>query len=287
MANVISCVPATFFLGGAKYEQDANTYTVVHRVVFDSQPADWDEVRNALGTPAIGDALKPGDPRICKSKTPAMNGSPTQFLVTSEFEIPDDTLNATPGGPLSLPDKVSFDFGSETEEWFEDFSAPVKRATNTNHEAFETNPERTTGSFIIIIKGNRASVNPAQCASYLRPHAVNSAAVTVRGLTIGAGEGKMVGISGSIEAEEDLEYLAMTWQIAVAPSWDQVIENRGSYTLQSGVKTNIVMGTPPEKQSNWPLTENGGAIINPNVPPHKIVFKPYPRKPFNVFGWTA
>lgn len=248
----------------------------------------------ALGAPYSGDGS-----RVCKGieAKPDENSPSKVFNVTVTYETLSDDEEEDEEeeeNPLARPDEVSFEASSTTEPIFEDESQPDKKSiVNSAGEPFDKFFERTTGEIELTITGNRSSFNAAQAAQYTKPSAVNSDAFTVRGISVGAGEGKMVGISATLETENDVTFWKVTWRIALAPNWDLVVEDRGYNELSTdagakkGLKP-IVRGTPATQVDKpFPLDGAGKSKANSTDKPEILTFKPYPKKSFGVFSWTA
>jgi hypothetical protein len=215
-----------------------------------------------------------------------------EFIYTATYE----QSNADPN-PLSRKDLISFEGSRETEEYFMDegdgTAEDPKPVVNSAYDVFEKNPERTTGAFRLIVTGNRtlASVDLAQIAQYLRPSAVNSSSIVVRGKTIGAGEAKLVAVTMSDpQFENGTEYVQLKWEMECASDWDDHLEDRGFNELDlfGTGQIEIWRGKPPQAvKKPWPLDGSGNALETAGDAPEVLVFHPYPKKDFSVFGWTT
>jgi hypothetical protein len=283
MATLIDLTECTLLKGSEKQR--------CFYVRFNERPANFAEVLAATGLPVEGDPYSDTDPRQCKTRNVSSLGTTTDFYVTADYE-PAEQGELDPN-PLARKDEISGDFGSESETYFKDHSSTPKFVLNSAGECFESFPERTTGAFGITITGNRASFSPSLYASYLRPNAVNSDSVTVRGIPIGVGEAKLTGISFSRQTEGAYSFWQVKWSLALAPSWDQEINDRG-YNQKVGTRlepiTVLVGAAPnqvPERVTKpHPLYGSGAKKTNPYDDPAVLTFKPYPARAFGVFNWT-
>jgi hypothetical protein len=247
-----------------------------------------EDEENDTAIPTLRSGM-PGDAaRIAKkiSVKPAGDGSGLVFDVEVSYERPsrgDEIEN-----PLARPDEVSFDGSSEKTPFFlTEEEEPVPVVTSAG-EPFEELQDRDTGIFKLVIEGNRASFHAGLYASYLYPAtATNTGEVVIRGIIIGAGQGRLLAMSGSPQEENGVSFWRIRWEVAVAETWELEIEDRGFHENVDGKLKEIVKGTPPVKPDHgWPLDGNGSAMENAEDVPETLTFVRYPKKDFGAFNWT-
>ena len=222
-----------------------------------------------------------GDSRYCQKVTiRAIQGDLTGLYAEAEYGA-----NQVEQNPLLRKDTVSLEVNGETESWFKDKDDKV--TVTSAGELFDKIPPRTTGSVRLVIEGNRSTLPAAAMIDLSRPSHVNPSSITVRGLTIGNGQGKLIGCSGSEQTENDVSFYRVKWTLDLAPNWEVKIDDRGFlYKDGSNVKP-ILVGEPPAPTTKpYPLDGSGGKKSSPGDAPASITFKPYPDGTFS-FGWTA
>lgn len=291
---IIDIKKASLTRGSAKDGEDSRSVTDVFIVLFDAKPDDFDHVLSLFKTASglsIGDPFKPGDTRLLKTITPATIESVTDYVIECEYEEPDDDAGAQDENPLLRPDEVSITGSSSQKPYFKDESDEPELVTTSAGEPFETLPQRYVGTFELVIAGNRATLDPSTWASYLYPKcAINTSAFNVRGVPIGAGQGLMKSMRATPIRENGTTYYRMEWTIAVAETWDDEIEDRGYFQLtddQSGVVAITAANGVDKISRPWPLDGTGYAEAEPSATPAYFTFKPYPKKDFGVFSFTA
>lgn len=289
---VLSVTECTMLKGTSKSDRDGSpTAQRLWIVRFDSKPADLEAVVNAAGLPVSGELYKVGDARTCKAKSAASMGTVLDYIVTCEYDV----LNASlPDSPLARPDYIGGDCTSRRQPYFLDYSDDPQPVLNsTGIEPFDKLPENDVGEVTMTITGNRATVDPAGWAAYFLPAcAINSNGFTVRGVSIGAGCAKMKNIRFSYKTEGQFKYYEVQWTLALAPTWDQDIDDFGFFQLTDDTTGIIpIMGadgvTPVSKP--YPLDGTGYAIEDPSEVTDNqgvLTFKPQPKMSFS-FGWTV
>jgi hypothetical protein len=139
------------------------TYQVEYEAT--TPPANLVAVETASGTggtiPARRSAL-PGDAtRICKR----VSVKPRRGTAKLVYDVECSYEKFTPGeeieDPLARPDTVSFEGSSEYEPIFVSEDEPALLIATSAGEPFDPLPERGTGTFKIVIEGNRASLDLA------------------------------------------------------------------------------------------------------------------------------
>lgn len=294
------------FAGGSDAKR---TFTVR----FSDRPTNWADVEGVIGLangtydaaaktggtlPGILTNL-PGDTlsvtRQLRNYTIKPHESNTGLEFKFEANYQQGSLDAN---PLSQKDLLSFDGSKDTEDYFIDESDDAKPVVNSAHDPFEKDPKRTTGSFKLVIEGNRAwdDIDLALYASYLKPNAVNTATFVVRGKSVGAGEGKMVAISVTPTiTPSGLLYGKVRWEIEAAPDWMDHFVDRGFNELfgipQIGAgqvnHREITKGVPPVKVDKPSPLDGSGHAQDPADPLVTLDFQPYTKKDFSVFAWTT
>jgi hypothetical protein len=291
-ATVLFFEELTLYRGGASYTDNGDTAERVWRITYADMPEDHDEIRGHASLPAIGDLYKSGDTRNRRLKDLSvyeMDGG-LGFMVIGKYERPTGDLSYTPD-PLTRPDKISGDFGSESASYEEDADGDL--SNNTAGILMDPLPTRKVGTFKFKITGNRATTTDLSLyASYLRPAcSYNSGSVTIKGITFAAAELLLTGITFEEKIEGSYEFFEMSWTAEVNPDgWDQVlIPSRGfEESPFYGVVRKIVKGEPPAEVSQpWPLDASGVALANSSDTPANVTRKPYYERNFSIFGWTA
>lgn len=291
MATLLSLDECTLLKGTGKTQDDGkNPCQRIFIAKFDSKPADFDEIILAAGVPRVGDSLKTGDGRLCKAVAPASMGTVTDFIITCDFEVPNPNSNT--GNPLTRPDIVGLDFGVRQENYFKDCSDTPKYLINAAGEPFSELRKRDVGVFKFTVSGNRASIPATTWAGYLYPAtAINNGAVTIKGIAFGAGILRLLGMRAAEKTSGTLTYLECEWTLAANPNgWDDELENRGFNELDTtaNVLKPIFLDDSKTKPAHpWPLNTDGTKMANASDAPSTQTFKPYPKKDFGIFNWTA
>ena len=235
---------------------------------------------------AIGDAYKTDDSRYCQKVTVrAVAGDLTGLYGEAEYG-PNQLVQ----NPLMRKDTISLEVGGETESWFKDRDDKI--TVTSAGELFDKIPPRTTGGVKLVIEGNRATLPAEAMIDLSRPSHVNAGSITVRGLTLSAGQAKLVNCTGSEQTENDVTFYRVKWTLELAPNWDMKFDDRGFYektTNSDGdpVLKPILTGEPPEQTKKpWPLNGSGTAYTDPSSVPASITLKPYPTGTFS-FSWTS
>lgn len=293
MPTLISMIELTLIRGSAAYDDVAQPYQKMWRLVYadklDPATDDFDAIAAETGLPDVGDPVKPGDPRLCKKKNVAgLSQTGSEFLVTADYEIPKNefTYNAN---PLDRPDELGGGGQAQTESYYKDASTPTAKYAKTGAgELILPLPVRGTSGLSITIGGNRSSLPLGTWASYLRPHSRNNGAFTVRGISVGTGEAKLTNIGFSREIENTYSFWRISWNLDVAPDWDQKVYHRGFYCMDSGQVKEIFVGETKERITQpWPLDSDGTKKTNFTDDPYEDTLKPCPPKDFSIFGWTT
>ena len=244
---------------------------------------DADAVYAAVGV-AVGDPLTTGDTtRYCTKITiKAIEDDLTGLYAEAEYGA-----NQYQANPLLRPDQVSLEVAGETEDWFVDQDG--KPTVNSAGEIFAKIPTRTTGGVKMVVTGNRSTIPAASLIALLRPSATNSNALTVRGVSIAAGQAKFLSASSSPQSENGVNFHTVRWEMALAPSWEIDLDDRGfneKDTANAGKLKPIVVGSTGPAQVPYPLNGSGAKKPNVSDTPAVIHLKPYLKTNFS-FGWTA
>lgn len=298
MASIVEVKKCSLTRGSATIDGESDSITDVYIVLLDEPPADFTEVVALLMADkelAIGDgyAGNPDDARRLKSFDVGKLETTTDYVVEVKFEVPDGSNGgATDPNPLMRPDEISITGNVSEKTYFKDYTTPDNKfARSSAGEPFENLPTRDVGSFEIPIRCNRATFDASLHASYLYPVcAINSDTVTIRGITFAPGQLKMRPFRAALPTYENgVKYYVIEMAVAVAENWNQTFQDRGySYKDGSGKLQPIMLDNGKDKPSApWPLDGSGGKKANATDAPADITLKPYPAKPFSVFGWTS
>ena len=192
------------------------------------------------------------------------------------------------GNPLTEPDRISWDFGNETESYAYDHSDPSVPVTNSAGEPFAELPTRLSGTIRVDVRRNVSSFSPVVAAGY--SCRVNSASFTLDNVTIAPRVALMLGIRKSEQREEaGTLYHELTFSLAIRPeTWDEVLADRGFHESDgSGGLKEIIKGTPPTRpETPWPLDGNGAAKANATDAPATGSFLPYPQVSFGSLNFN-
>jgi hypothetical protein len=204
-----------------------------------------------------------------------------------QFEVEVSYINdiVVFDNPLSEPDKIEWGGAEGTEPYFIDQDDPQKPVVNTAGQPFEMFLERDKSSLTVTVTRNLASFPGATAFAYI--DTVNSADITVDGVTIPAGSAKMGLIScGPEQVRNGTTYREVKYPMKLRPTWDDVIDSYGLQEKVSGKLRPIVDGTNLPVSKPWPLNEDGTKKTNPDDAAFQITFRPFVRASFAGFSFA-
>lgn len=242
--------------------------------------ADIDSAKASLPV-NVGDQYAAGDSRYCEKITvKAVAGDLDSLYAEAEFGP-----NQYQENPLTRPDKLSLQVGSETESWFVDTAG--KPTVTSAGEILDKVPPRTTGGVKLVITGNRSTLPAAAMIGLSRPNTINTSGFTVGGISIGAKQAKLSACSGDETTENGVTFYTVKWELSLSPDWTLKLDDRGYFYKDAGVLKPITSGEPPTQvKKPWPLDGSGGKKANASDAPAQLSFMPYTLGSFS-FGWTA
>jgi hypothetical protein len=261
--------------------KSTRSYTEVWRVKTDSNTDDATVVEAVC--PKTG-AVYPYDSAARCRRVRASNASFSKlvWVVTCAYS----TGREIEENPTDDPAEIEWSTDQYSKIYVRDING--NWICTTAGELYDPPPEGDDSRWVIRIKKNLAAI-PAWILTYR--NAVNSAQVTIDGVTIGARCAKMSGIRISpVQYRNEIAYRALEMSIQTnVETWDLYIENAGFYEVGSGSacgRSKIqVCGKDVVKP--WPLDADGYAIESPT--PSTVVFNAhriYPEMDFSVLPLT-
>jgi len=202
------------------------TYEVVCTALTDTEAA----VLGASGLPAIG-AAHPGDSKVYCKNLRATRVEGLTWHVTARYEVPQSSTGGEYAeDPTTLDPEITF--GDEVYEEAADKDKDGVAVLTSAKRPFDPPLMLPWPRRVIVITRNEATFNAATAEGYI--NTVNSAQITVAGLTISAGCGLMRRLNAQKAwAPNGDAYWIVTYEIAVdnRRGWTARVLDQDYYTL--------------------------------------------------------
>lgn len=269
--------------GGTRLSRDGRsirTYTRVFRVTTDSNYTEGAAVKSC-GIPLVG-AVYPYDIAAYCQEVIVGQADNSKQVWTATCNYSTEREIST--NPLSEPAQIEFDTEPYQRPYYKDRDGNVianKAGTPLVDPPIMGDASRVT----VLVRKNVAAV-PTWIYQYR--DAVNSDAISVRGLGVAAGKAKVMRLAVSdIQERNNIYYFVFSYALALSDSgWAVEYPNMGFQEIDSGDTTKridiLIDGEPV--QTPWPLDNSGYAIDNPTTS-SLIMLEAniYNEKPFNGY----
>lgn len=243
-----------------------------------------------LAIPAAGEVDPDNGLLVCTNKTAKPSGnSGRHWIVTVTYKPVSHRIDKSAKPPLERPIEYSRNYRTWQEPYFRDASGTSEGdglpVVNTAGEPFDNKPERQKGAMVIVIVRNEADDNASSDDGY--SNSVNSAQITICGVTYGAEMCRMLPIQSKMmfEIVGQTEYLyhQKTYEIEIkTPNWDDEIPSYGFNWLDDDGQLYEIWSGGKRVTKQWPLDAEGLPMANAGDSPANVV-----RKPYKVVDWSG
>lgn len=242
--------------------------------------------------PTYGSA-HPDDPtRLCKRiEVRGNEDSRAVFQLRAEYSDDLDVIQ----NPLTLPPKISWDFGEDGEKpyFMDNDPAGAKPVVNKAGELFSDYLQRVSSYITCTYQKNVTPTGFDMTQLTVDDHQlINSDGFSLDGYSIGQYQARLAGVSESeIQKQNGVQYRTVKFVVKLRNSWTDVVDNRGFHSkiILNGNTTlkAITIGHPPKAPDRpWPLQADGSPCANITDAPTQLTFYPYKAVSFASFGFT-
>ena len=237
----VVAIPTAPSREGQKSRTGDRNHTRWYKVTTDTNEDEYTVLSasaDGVAIPALS-AAHPSDTeaRVSNIKSSATDNSFTQWLVRVDYSTTQS--NVIPNAdPADDPADVTWGTHSITEVVRADINgSPIENAAGVQYDPL---PERERHFPAVLIERYESSFDPADPLAYI--DRVNSAQVTIAGLTANAGKAKLTRYEGKPERIRNSTYYKVLYEILFvddADRWKVELLNNGLYSLESGDLTRI------------------------------------------------
>lgn len=193
------------------------------------------------------------------------DGAPRKWTIEAEYSSKPIRENQQVENPLNRPAQIEIETASYKRAIWQDIDG--KGVLNSAGDYFDPPVEVDVAYWTFRVKKNVADV-PTFILDY--ENAVNNAAFTIRGLTIGQYEAKISGIRiGELKIEGDYQYFEFSYQIERRrEKWIPLKVLDQGVRFKSGTDRKQIMdnSTPPRPVTSPRLLDGAGAVLSDPTP---------------------
>lgn len=272
---------------GMTDDEGSYEYTRVFHVLSDSPDEDVQTVLLASGLPAIGNVHPNDDRARCRRRRPSQqDDNRALWEVECEYSSRQTSVASSRATrPWNRKPRLSWSkYTSREDALTKDRSGTTIR--NSAGDRF--NPPLKWERHYPVLKITRyeRTFSIYRIISYL-DH-VNSVALTICGISVGAGQALMTNVEGTQVEIDGVECWEVSYEIQFAEDWKVEFLDQGFYywtggTKGSGIKAQVLDGE--NEPSKTPELLNGvGGILGWAGTPHYLTFSVYETKDFRPLG---
>jgi len=256
---------------GGAIQINTRTYSRVYQVVCNAASDSAYTVRTAAGLPSIGDSYPDDTAAKCVAIAPEQQDDRLDWLVTVRYSTSTTQLSTSADDPLDRDPVISW--GRESVERIAVADVNGAPVHNYAGEPFDPPPSIPHSRLVCRIVRNEASYAPDTAAEYL--DSVNSAGITVAGLSLLARQGLLREFSGEKKQEAGDDFWEVTYEIVVADiddpvqtTWDFDIAEVGWHYLYAADDRRRCWSGSGGEYSSAPMPlDTDGTQLSPNATP--------------------
>lgn len=193
------------------------------------------------------------------------DGAPRKWTIEAEYSSKPIRENQQEENPLNRPAQIEIETASYKRAIWQDINS--KGILNSAGDYFDPPVEVDVAYWTFRVKKNVADV-PTYILDY--ENAVNNAAFTIRGLSIGQYEAKISGIRiGELKIEGDYQYFEFSYTLERRrEKWIPLKVLDQGLRYKSGTDRKHIMdqSTPPRPVTSPRLLDGAGAVLSDPTP---------------------